>query len=236
MEKMVYESSKKHRIIAVKKLLAANNIPVTSIKLYINLEWSHGGRKGGVRYIERRERRDELTVPIEDFDGKLNDAQTFELYTDGQYETAAITLIEECDQETFFDDCVFKSANYDEVFEIYLLLKGNNVPCDEVVAGFLKDGSEAFFLFADPENKDEALALTGQHNRNEAKIYGHQNAKPIERKEIFGQEPHEGKTLRYILLMVIAIACISLFKINNEFIIKIIIKNIIAIITAFFEG
>ena len=230
MEKLVYQSPKQHRIIAVKKLLAANNIPVTSVKLYIYVQWSHGGRKGGGRITEERERRDELTVPIEDFTGKLNDAQTFELYTDGRYETAAIALIEECDQETLFDDCVFKSVNYDEVFEMYLLLKENGMPCDEVVAGFSQDDSEAYFLFADPEHKDAALALMGRRNRTEAKTYERQSAEPIKRKELFAEERHESKALRYILLAVIAIVCISLLRINDESLIEIIVKKIGAII------
>ena len=198
--------------------------------MYIYVQWSHGGRKGGGRITEERERRDELTIPIEDFTGKLNDAQTFELYTDGRYETAAIALIEECDQETLFDDCVFRSVNYDEVFEMYLLLKGNNIPCDEVVAGFLQDDSEAYFLFADPEHKDDALAVIGRHNRTEAKSYERQNAEPIKRKELFAEERHESKALRYILLAVIGIACISLLRVNNESLIKIIVNKILVII------
>ncbi|MDR0474514.1 MAG: hypothetical protein LBH43_12680 [Treponema sp.] len=56
METMVFQSPKKHRIIAIKKLLAENNISTTSIKIHIFVEWSLCNN--GI--TERRKRRDEL--------------------------------------------------------------------------------------------------------------------------------------------------------------------------------
>lgn len=70
---------------------------MTSIKLYIYVEWGFDGRRGGDRIIKSNEKRDELDIPIEEFNEKLNDAQTFELYTDEKYEDATIKLIEKCD-------------------------------------------------------------------------------------------------------------------------------------------
>ena len=191
------------------------------------------GEGGGGVITGERERRDELTVPIEDFTGTLNDAQTFELYTDERYESTAIALIEASDQETLFGDCVFKSVNYDEVFEIYSLLKMNNIPCDEVVAGFLQDDGEAYFLFANPESKDDALKLIQQHNKIEAKAYEYQNAEPIKRKELFGKERHESKALRYILFIAIFVVCISLLRIDNKSLIEIVARKIGAVIAGY---
>jgi len=162
MEKLIFRSPKKHRIIAVKRLLAQNEIPVTSIKLHIQIQWSHGGIKSGQagqRATETRERRNELNVPIEEFDEKLNDAQTFELYTDAQYEEMAIEFIESRDEETFFGDCIFRSENYEEAFKIYTLLNKNNIPCADIFPG-----KDAYLLFIDLESMDKARALIkGKH-------------------------------------------------------------------------
>ena len=214
---MVFQSPKKHRIIAIKKLLAKNNIPVTSVKLYIYVQWTHGGRKGGGVIMEERERRDELNVPVEDFTGKLNDAQTFELYTDEKHEDIAIGLIEECDIETFFDDCIFKSNDYDEIFEIYSLLNKHNIPCDDIFPNI-----DNYLLFVDPENKDKAIKLIEGKDKNETITYEYQNTKS---KELFVQEHHGNKLFKYILPLII-ISCLLLLRIDNESIMEIIIKKI----------
>ena len=162
MEKMIFQSPKKHRIIAIKRLLTENNIPITNIKLHLFVKWSHGGinaGQAGIRITEAREKRNELNIPIEEFNEKLNDAQTFELYTAEEYEEAALELIEDCDEETFFGDCVFKSESYDEAFEIYTLLNKNNIPCDDIFPGV-----DAYLLFVDPEYMDKAMELIEQKN------------------------------------------------------------------------
>jgi len=167
MEKMIFQSPKKHRIIAIKKLLAENDIPITSIKLHISVTWSHGGinaGQAGIRVTETREKRNELNVPIEEFNDKLNDAQTFELYTSKEHKEAALELIEGCDEETFFGDCIFKSENYDEAFEIYLLLNKNNIPCDDVFPG-----ADGYLLFIDPKYMDKAIEIIEQKNQKRKK-------------------------------------------------------------------
>ncbi|MCL2374374.1 MAG: hypothetical protein FWC65_03930 [Treponema sp.] len=153
MDKMVFQSPKKHRIISVKKLLEENDIPITSIKLHIRVEWGQGGG---------REKRNELIVPIEEFNDKLNDAQTFELYAAEEDEDIAIELVESCDEETFFADCVFKSTNYDEVFEIRALLQKNKIPCDDIFPG-----AEEFLLFVNPENMQEAQHIIARKYEGE---------------------------------------------------------------------
>jgi len=167
MERMVFQSPKKHRIIAIKALLAENGIPVTSIKLHIRVEWSHWSQAGieaRKKHTEAREKRNELNIPIEEFNDKLNDAQTFELYTHEKYEEAALELIEHCDEETFFGDCIFKSESYDEAFEIYSLLNKNNIPCDDIFPG-----ADAYLLFIDPEYMDKAMELIAHKNNKRAK-------------------------------------------------------------------
>ena len=159
MEKIIFQSPKKHRVIAIKNLLTENNIPISSIKLYIYVEWSYGGRKGGARIIKFMEKRDELNFPIEDFNEKLNDSQTLEIYTDDKYEDKAVEIIENLNIETFFDDCIFKSINYDEAFEKYLLLIKNNIPCDDVFTN-----NEEYLLFIDPENREKAINILEKRN------------------------------------------------------------------------
>lgn len=160
MEKIIFQSPRKHRIIAIKNLLTENNIPISSIKLHIYVEWSHGGRRGGGRIIESMERRDELNFPIEDFNEKLNDSQTLEIYTDEKYEDKALEIIENINIEAFFNDCIFKSENYDEALEKYLLLIKNNISRDDVFAN-----NEEYLLSIDPEDKDEAIKILNQKGR-----------------------------------------------------------------------
>ena len=154
METMVFQSPKKHRIIAVKYLLRDNNIPITSVKISIYVEWSHGGRRGAGRVKEIIEKRDELNIDIEFFNEKLNDAQTFEIYVDEKHEEAAINLIENINIETFFDDCIFKSTCYDAAFDVCKFLKKNKISCDEI---FTTD--DGYLVFIDIEKKEEALKL-----------------------------------------------------------------------------
>jgi len=85
MEKLIFQSPKKQRIMAVQKILRENNIPVSSIKIYIYVEWSHSNVEDGGMVKESLEKRDELTIPIEYFNEKLNDSQTFEIYTDEKF-------------------------------------------------------------------------------------------------------------------------------------------------------
>ena len=153
---MVFQSPKKHRIVAVKYLLRDHDISVTSVKIRIYVEWSHGGRRGAGRIKEIIEKSDELNIDIEFFNEKLNDAQTFEIYVDERYEEMAINLIDNINIESFFDDCIFKSKCYDEAFDVCKLLKKNKIPCDEIFAT-----DDGYLVFIDIENKENALKLLG---------------------------------------------------------------------------
>ena len=166
METVVFQSPKKHRIIAVKNLLIENNIPITCVKIHVYVEWTTYNRRTNTEFKEKRESCDELNVPIEEFYEKLNDAQIFELYTDEKYEDAAEKLIENCDEETFFDDCIFRSKNYDEAFEVYRLLIKNNIPCDDISTSV-----DEYLLFIDPENKEKAAKIIEQNNKYKARMY-----------------------------------------------------------------
>jgi hypothetical protein len=224
METVVFQSPKKHRIIAVKNLLIENNIPITSVKIRIYVAWSTYSRKTNTGKVETRESCDELNVPIEEFSEKLNDAQIFELYTDEKYEDAAAELIENCDEETFFDDCIFRSKNYDEAIEIYMLLNKNNIPCDDVSTSV-----DEYLLFIDPENKDEAAKIIEQNNKDKERTYEYQNIKP---NETIFEEYHENNIFKYILPFLFGL-CILLFRIDNKFIFEIIIKKIVEVIKEF---
>jgi hypothetical protein len=221
MESMVFQSPKKHRIIAIKYLLIKNNIPVTSIKIHINIGWSFY-YKSVFRVTEERDRRDELNVPIEDFDDKLNDAQTFEIYTGEEDEDKAIRLIEDCDEETFFDDCIFKSNNYDDVFEIYSLLNKNNIICDDIIPS-----EEKYLLFIDPEDKEEAIKLIENKDVDIERPREYQVTSPNP-NEIFVQE-HDNNIFKYIVPLVV-ILCILFIRIDKNFIFEILIKKIDIII------
>jgi hypothetical protein len=234
MEKVIYQSPKKHRIIAIQDLLIKNNIPVTGIKLHICLTTSSGIGKGSMRVdtIEI-ERSDELNVPIEDFNEKLNDAQTFEIYTDEQFEVAATDIIEECDEETFFDDCIFKSTTYDDALEIYLLLTRNNVPCDEVCTVFNEDDKEEFLVFTEPDYKLVAIRLINELKRIEIKQKEIMRETTNEQKEnFFNNEKHEtrGPGIYKYLIPLIIIAGILLLRFDNQFLIEIIINKVTEII------
>ena len=223
MEKMVFHSPKRHRIIAVKKLLAGNDIPIVSIKLRLYVEWGHGGIKAGqagIRITESREKRNELNVPIEEFNEKLNDSQRFELYTSAEHEAAAIELIEGINEEIFFGDCIFKSENYDEAFEIFSLLNRNNIPCDEIFPG-----ADAYLLFIDPEHIEKATELINE--RHGEKVFKNKKRK---QKEYFTPEYQErprNDILKFILPGIIILAILSL-RINGESAIEIILRHLSA--------
>jgi len=193
MESAVFQSPKKHRIIAIKNLLIENNIPVTSIKIHIYMERRTYNIKTNTKFTETRESCDELNVPIEEFDEKLNDAQTFELYTDEKYEEAAINIIENCDVETFFNDCIYKSNNYDEAFEIYQLLNNNNLQCDDIFSSIdIYTNIGNYLLFIDPENKEEAIKIIEQRNKDR-----NRDGNNLKTNELFDQEYNENKKINY---------------------------------------
>jgi hypothetical protein len=213
MESLVFRSPKKHRIIAIKRLLIENNIPITSIKLHTFYERNYSN--GISRITEKKEECDELNVPIEEFDEKLNDMQIFELYTDEKYEDTAISIIDNCDVETFFDDCIFRSKDYDETFEVYLLLKKNNISCDDIFTSVHEYSVfDEYLLFIEPENKTEAIKLIEQ--RNKVKTYEYQkktiNINQFNNDNIFKEEkislPKSPVRKYYILLGIILISII----------------------------
>jgi len=220
MEKLVFNSPKKHRIIAIKELLEKNNIPITSIKLYLYLELNRGPvHRGGDVIIEKIEKRDELNISIEDFYDKLNDSQTLELYVNEKYEDLAIELIENINIETIFNDCIFKSNDYDEAFEKYLLLNRNKIKCDDVFT----NNNDEYLLFVDPENMEEALDIIGQNNKKKENIYEYKEKIQNYNSKIY---ENNGNNPLKIIIPIIIIMLILFLKIDNEFIIEIIIKKI----------
>jgi alpha-D-ribose 1-methylphosphonate 5-triphosphate synthase subunit PhnL len=226
MEKVIYQSPKKHRIIAIQDLLIKNNIPVTSIKLHICI--NSGGGRGGVVQIARS---DELNVPIENFNEILNDLQSFEIYVDEHNEAVATELVTQCDEETFFDDCVYKSKNYDEALEIYFMLTRNKVPCDEVCTVYAHTDSEEYLLFTGPEHREKAIQMIKGENEAETKVRAidlqTDNLPP---EEFSGNEKQEKNIFKYIIPLLV-IACLLLLRVDNQFIIEIIIKKVALFLT-----
>jgi hypothetical protein len=154
MEKLIFSSPKKYKILEIKRLLTENNIPVTSIKLYIYINMIRYSKGGTI--IDEREKRGELIVPIEEFNEKLNDAETFEIYTEENYVDIAINLIEDFNNKNIYNDCIFQSRDYDEACNIQSILIKNEIPCDDVVTNFLDDDTEEYLIFLDPELHEKA--------------------------------------------------------------------------------
>jgi hypothetical protein len=245
-EKLIYRSPKKHRIIALKDFLEKNNIPITSIKLNICLRnrFPVVNRRGSITshnlnvYIRngdagtvQMEKSDEIHIPIEDFNEELNDAQSFELYTDEEHEETARGIMENCDEETFFGDCIFSSIDYEETFDIFMLLKKNNIPCSDVHTIFTEDNGEKYLLFTDPENMDAATKIMNRIERYETETEIYEKTK-VKKNELFNNEHHENNIFKFLIPVVTIFCCLFLFKINNESIIGIIIRKIGAILAA----
>jgi hypothetical protein len=200
--------------------LNKNSIPITSTKLNICIRSGRGG-------MVQMEKSDDIHVPIEEFNEVLNDAQSFELYTDEEHENTARELIEKCDEETFFGDCIFSSIDYEEAFEIFMLLKRNNIPSSEVHTIFTDENSEKYLVFIEPDNMETASKIINHIEIPETGIYEDDNEKQI---EVTNNEHPENNILKFLIPVVIVL-CLFLYKINNESLIGIIIKNIGAIIT-----
>jgi shikimate kinase len=187
MEKLIYSSPKKYRILEIKKLLSDNNIPVTSIQLYIYVNMSRLHARGEDEIIDIRERRGELNVPIEEFNEELNDAETLEIYTEEKYADEAMDLIEKYNEENLYKNCIYKSMDYNEASGIQELLLKKNIPCDDIITNVLDNNDEEYIIYLDPdflekaeyiiENKDKPELL---NEKQELQI------KPIEkRRSIF---------------------------------------------------
>lgn len=211
METMIFNSPKKYRIIAIKDYLIKNNIPISSIKLCLLLN------RGAMV------KRDDIDMPIEDFNEKLNNSQVFEIYIDEADEENASKLFVDFDVETFFNDCVYKSDNYDEAFEINQLLNKNNLRCDDVfTVTDVETDTEEYLLFIDPEEKDDALKIINEFKKVET--HKPQN---IKFEDNFTREEDTGNSLRYIIPIIIVVLLLLFFiKIDDVSILKIIINKI----------
>jgi hypothetical protein len=168
MEKLIFSSSKKYKILAIKQLLTENNIPITSIQLYIYVNMTRHYK--GNTIIDEREKRGEIIVPIEEFNEKLNDAETLEIYTEENYVDEAINLIEDFNNKNYYNDCIFQSKNYEEVSNIQMILTKNEILCGDVVTNFLDDDTEEYLIFLDPEFHEMAKTIIKNNYRQEMPI------------------------------------------------------------------
>jgi len=191
MEKVIYSSPKKYRILEIKKLLLDNNIPVTSIQLYIYINMSRMHARGEDEIIDIREERGELIVPIEEFNEELNDAETFEIYTEEKYADKAINLIDEYNENNLYKNCIYKSMDYEEASGIQTLLLKNNIPCDDILTNIIDDDTEEYLLFLDPDFRERAENIMENRNKQELPIEPMETEKRniyYNKKDIFHQE------------------------------------------------
>ena len=209
MEVMIYSSPKKYVIVDIKNLLNENNIPVSSIQLYIKVVNVDRHTKYGA-FPNARERRGELTVPIEEFDEKLNNAETLEIYVEEEYSDKALNLIEEMENKIFYKYCIFESSDYDEADTIQRLLVKNDIPCDDVYTNFLEYNTEAYWICLDPAFHEQANKLLKHNDRPKPEIidtYYRKDNK--ERVKVYEQEQKENVSLRHILIILLIIIAIS---------------------------
>ncbi|MDR2923092.1 MAG: hypothetical protein LBU85_07110 [Treponema sp.] len=208
MEEVIYRTNKKHYIVDIKNLLNENNIPVSSIQLYISVNMDKPTGTGSGIYKDTREERNEIMIPIEEFNEKLNDAQTFEIYIEEEYYEKASVLIEEWIVKNFYKYCIYKSTNYDEADNNIWLLKENNIPCDDFpFTNVLEDNTEEYLIFIDPEYSEQANNLL---NNNHKTIVEEINEYPLNTnsKMAFEGNTENSGSIRNILIMVILTLCI----------------------------
>ena len=161
MEYMVYNSIKKHRIIAVKNLLENNNIPISSIKLSIHT--TYGGHNPKNPNTVTMQRRDDIIVDIEDFDDNINSDQIFELYTNEKYYDISLRLIGHHIKEIFLEDYIFRTNDYGKAEEIYSLLLRNKIQSDEIYIDITECDNEEYLIFIDFENIEKSKELIEKH-------------------------------------------------------------------------
>ena len=212
METIVYSSPKKYVIVDIKNLLNEHNIPVSSIQLYIKVSVDRHTKYG--EFPNARERRGELTVPIEELDEKLNDAETLEIYVEEEYHDKAFKLIEEWVNKNFYKYCIFKSYNYDEADTIQRLLIKNDIPCDDVYTNFLEDNTEEYLIFLDPAFHEQANNLLKRNYQPKPEMIDTYYRKDTKNKvKIYEQE--QKISLRHIFIILLIIITISfLLKVN----------------------
>jgi hypothetical protein len=193
VEELIYCSNKKHYIIDIKNLLNENDIPVSSIQLYISVNI----------YKNTREERNEIMIPIEEFNEKLNDAQKFEIYIEEKYCEKASILIDEWTENNFYKYCIYKSTDYDEADNNIRLLKRNNIPCDDFpFTNVLDDNTEEYLIFLEPEYNEQVNSLL---NNNQKPIIEEINeySSNINRKMAFEENTENYWSIRNTLIMAV---------------------------------
>ena len=159
MNIVIFRSCEKQEIIDVKELLIQNNIIISSINLHIKIEWRQTIGRGGSHIIKTEEKSDELNIPIEAFDDKLNNAQTFEIYVNEKDEKLALSLIEDYNGNILLNNYVFKTKIYDNAYKIFNMLNTYNIPCYDIIKTYSGNSDEEYLVTVDVEYKEMALKL-----------------------------------------------------------------------------
>jgi hypothetical protein len=223
MESLIFSSPKKYKILEIKELLINNNIPITSIKLYIFVNMDKYSTIDKSNFYDRRENRGDLNMPIEEFNEKLNDNESFEIYTEENYADKAIELIEEYSENNFYNNCIFRSNNYDEACSVQSLLLENNIICDDVLTNFINENIEEYLIFADPELREAADDII--KNKHNKQTYIDEYLNKNDNKANYRKENLSIRILLIVfMILIMAIAIIYSNKESNF------IKNVIEII------
>jgi len=210
METLVYSSPKKYVIVDIKNLLNKNNIPVSSIQLYIKVNMDRSTEKGLFQVKDTREERGELMVPIEEFDEELNNAETLEIYVEEKYSDKALNLIKEMENKIFHKHCIFESSDYDEADAIQRLLVKEDIPCDDVYTNFPDDDTEEYWICLDPAFHEQANNLLKRNYQPKPEIVDTYYKKDNREKvKVYEQEQKENISLRHILIILLIIVTIS---------------------------
>jgi hypothetical protein len=201
MEKVIYRSNKKHYIVDIKNLLNENNIPVSSIQLYISVNMDKYTKNG--IYKDTREERNEIIIPIEEFNEKLNDAQIFEIYIEEEYYEKAGILIDEWAVKNIYKYCIYKSTDYDEADNNIWLLKNNNIPCDDFpFTNVLEDNTEEYLILINPEYSEQANNLLNNNHKTKIEERNEYSLN-TNRKRVFEENKENSWPIRHILILAI---------------------------------
>jgi len=219
MEVMIYSSPKKYVIVDIKNLLNENNIPVSSIQLYIKVVNVDRRIRYGA-FPNAREKRGELTVPIEEFDEKLNNAETLEIYVEEEYSDKALNLIEEMENKIFYKYRIFESSDYDQADTIQRLLVRNDIPCDDVYTNFLEDNTEEYWICLDPAFHEQANNLLKHNHQPKIEIidtyYKDYKKNSKEKIKIYEQKENVSPRHIFIILLIIIAFSFLLYSFRND--------------------
>lgn len=199
MEQWIYSSANRQKIIDIKKFLEDSGIPVLKITLNIEVRLDKRGRH--YSFVEELKESNELTVPIEEFDDELNDAQYFAMYINSEDYDNAVSLLEAYFNEASSENCVFLSDDYEETVRIKESLLQQGIGSKEIIEHINNDGSREYVLYTEPEDVEAAQDFIEEHYPYEKQI---KEPEP-ERKRAKGKYGKEVVSIYSIIITILVI-------------------------------